>query len=306
MSEWQTEAYAISADHARVYPVGKAKPPEGWKPDLQKGLDAALPFPWPEAYVKRYRQPFNPWAFFRNALALCTYWKQTKSAETRKILEALHARLLEYSTLRDGQRFLLYNFEKSYRRQYKVDVPWTSAYASGAALIGLTSVYKCADMPEALATAKEVLAGLANPIDPRGARPDDLWVSFLDEAGYLWFEEKPLDQVEQPRILNGHIRTLTGLYIYWAHTKDDAAMPLLQAGIKTIENYALRYRKPGGINAYDLMQPYIADYSPIRTIRQQDILFRMTRDPVFAKYRDLFEADMRDEIQQMEKAAETQ
>jgi hypothetical protein len=144
---------------------------------------------------------------------------------------------------------------------------------------------------------KEILAGLARPIDPGEPRPE-YWVSFVDERGYLWFEEQPLDQVEQPRILNGHIRALTGLYFYWAHTKDEIALSLLEAGIKTIEDNALAYRRPGAINAYDQMQPDVADYGPARTTDQQDILFRLTGDPVFAKYRDMFEEDMRDEIQE--------
>lgn len=293
-TEWQTEPYTISERQDEVYPIAKVAPPKGWSPDLSKGLDAALPFPWPKAYVEKYRQPFNPWAFFRNVTALCTHWKATGNEETKAILKGLHARLLEYSALQNGQRFLLYRFPKPYRKK-PVAVPWTSAYASGAALIGLTYMAECIDMPEARTTAKEVLAGLANPIDPRQERPP-LWVSFVDERGFLWFEEKPLDQVEQPRILNGHIRALTGLYVYWVHTKDETALRLLRAGIKTIEEYAPAYRIPGEINAYDMMQPPVADYSPERTIGQQDILFKMTGDPAFAAYRDMFEADMRDEI----------
>jgi len=295
-STWVTKNYTISDDDMNVFPVRTASPPKGWEPDLTQGLDAALPLPWPDAYAKARGQPFNPWAFFRNVSILCSHWKKTGNAETHRILGLLHKRLLEYSVLREGKRFLLYQFEKDYRGKYHVRVPWASAYASGAALIGLTTMAQCANRPEVLHTAREVLVGLASPIDPRNDRPD-LWVSFVDEAGYLWFEEKPLDQVEQPRILNGHIRALTGIYIYWVHTKDETALALLRSGIKTIEDHALRYRNPGGINAYDLMQPYIADYGPERTVVQQDILYRMTGDPVFAKYRDIFGADMRDEIE---------
>jgi len=303
-SEWQTENYATSDNHPEVYPITAMSPPKSWEPDLSNGLDAALPFPWPDKYIEKFKQPFNPWAFFRNASALCSHYEISKSGETLKIIQALYDRLLEYSAERDGQRFLLYNFKKGYRG-IAVDVPWTSAYASGAALIGLTFMSECADMPEALTTAKEVLAGLASPIDPSKNRPD-LWVSFVDDRGFLWFEEKPLDQVEQPRILNGHIRALTGLYIYWAHTKDEEALPLLRAGIKTIEEYAPSYRIPGKVNAYDMIQPPVDDYGPERTIAQQDILFKMTGEPVFAIYRDVFEMDMRDEIEAAKAVAVTE
>jgi len=291
---WQTEDYNISPDHSQVYPISKAKPPNGWRPDLSEGLDASLPFPWPDSYLKR-DHPFNPWAFFRNASSLCTHFAETKNDETRAIIRALYERMLDYTEDRDGQRFVLYKFPKNYRK-IPVDVPWTSAYGSGAALIGLTLISECADMPEAAKTAKEVLAGLANPIVPREERPR-YWVSFVDDRDFLWFEEKPLDQVEQPRILNGHIRALTGIYIYWAHTKDEEALKLLRAGLKTVEEYAPAYRIAGKINAYDLMQPPLDDYGPERTIDQQNILYKMTGEPVFAIYRDVFEADMRDEIE---------
>lgn len=296
-AEWKTEAYAISLDKGDVFPVSDISPSKGWAPDISAGLDASLPFPWPEEYVEKYRQPFNPWAFFRNAAALCTYYDNTGDQRARQLMSALRDRLIEYSTLRDGQRFILYTFPKGYRK-IDVEVPWTSAYASGAALVGLSLMAECADLPDMLATGKEVLAGLAHPIDPTKARPD-LWVSFIDESGYLWFEEKPLDQEEQPRILNGHIRALTGLYTYWVHTGDSGALELLRAGIKTVEDNAPQYRVPGGINRYDLMGEPIADYGPERTISQQDILYKMTGDPVFAIYRDVFEADMRDDIERL-------
>lgn len=293
-SRWRRRRYRICRDTAKVYAVERTKPPKGWKPDLSGGLDAALPFPWPERYSRK-GQNFNPWAFFRNAAALCTHLAATGDDETRRILVALHERLLEHTVARDRRRFVVYRFVSPYRDHYRTAVPWTSAYASGAALIGLTLMAVRAGMPEAMTTAKEVLAGMAGPIDPRRERPH-LWVSFVDERGFLWFEEKPLDQVDQPRILNGHIRALTGLYIHWAFTGDRTALKLLRGGIRTIEEYAPAYRVPGGINSYDMLEPRVDDYSPARTISQQEILYRMTGEPVFAAYRDAFKADMGERV----------
>ncbi|WP_336071468.1 D-glucuronyl C5-epimerase family protein [Nitratireductor rhodophyticola] len=291
-----TKNYDINEDPGKVLAIGVGRSPKNWKPDIGRGLDAAIPLPWPEKYVEEYKQPFNFWSFFRNVQQLCAHFDETGSEETRAILKALYDRLLEYSELRDGQRFGLYKFKQGYRsNSIPVEWPWTSAYASGAALIGLSNMWECAKIDGALDTAHEFLAALSNPIDPREGRPQ-FWVSFVDDRGYLWFEEKPLDRIEQPRILNGHIRTLVGLYEYYARTESEEALKLLRAGIRTIEEYAPYYRVPGKINAYDMLQPYNDDYGPKRTIGQQDILYRMTNEPVFAIYRDVFELDMRDEI----------
>lgn len=78
-----------------------------------------------------------------------------------------------------------------------------------------------------------------------------------------------------------------------AYTGDQDALDLLRAGICTVEEYAMQYRRKGKINAYDLLDPYIADYGPERTINQQHILHAMTGEPIFQTYAMKFEADMR-------------
>ena len=75
---WQIKNYAITDQRDEVFPWASiTQPPEKWKPDLSEGLDIALPFPWPEAYINQYKQPFNPWTFVKNALALCNYLRET-------------------------------------------------------------------------------------------------------------------------------------------------------------------------------------------------------------------------------------
>jgi hypothetical protein len=68
---------------------------------------------------------------------------------------------------------------------------------------------------------------------------------------------------------------------------------LLRAGIFTVEEYAMSYRRDGMINAYDMLDPYIADYGPERTVEQQIILYKMTGEKIFLDYSQIFEADIR-------------
>ena len=288
-TEYEVGQYRISPEEGAVFAVAARRVPSGWRPIPGASLDEGLPFPWPPKYVDVFKQPFNPHGFFTNAAALANEYGRSGDPEIADMARALHARFLEYTAQRGTARFVIYTFAKSYRR-IKIPPPWTSAYASGAGLIGLALLTDAGLVPREDGTADELLRGLGTPAT--SLREDDLWVSFVDDDGCLWFEEMPLPQVEQPRILNGHIRALTGLYIHWVRRQTPLALELLRAGILTIERHAMEFRRPGEINRYDLLEPPIADYGPDRTIDQQDFLWRMTGDATFARYRDVFRADI--------------
>jgi hypothetical protein len=293
-ARYKTKNYSINTNHYEVYPIVKSGFPKDWTPNLTLDLDDALPFPWPDKYITLFKQPFAPWSFFRNAAALYNYYSQTGDVTALDLMEKLYARFLEYTLEDNEQMFVLYRFKKPYRG-IDVAVPWTSAYASGAALIGLTLMNECLGKAEILQVARKILGGLGGAIDTRETRPR-YWVSFVDPHGFLWFEEMPLDQETQPRILNGHIRAITGLYIYYVFTKDQMALDLLRSGIRTVEEYTPYYRKEGKVNAYDLLEPYIPDYGPYRTIDQQRMIWKMTGETIFKTYSDLFESDISEHL----------
>ena len=289
MPDFATEAFQISPEESAVFDVASRRAPKGWLPRPELALDDQLPYPWPEKYLTVFRQPFNPHGFFTNAAALANEYRRRTDPAVAVVAHGLYERMREYSTLRADSRFLVYTFPKSYRR-ITVHPPWTSAYASGAALIALTLLGDSGAIDGEVPEAEQILRGLAAL---RGrAVGEDLWVSFVDNDGCLWFEEMPLPQEDQPRILNGHIRALTGLYIYWVRRSSRLALDLLRAGTLTVKRHAMDYRRPGQVNSYDLLQPPIADYGPDRTVIQQDFLWRMTGDEAFAHYRDAFASDI--------------
>ncbi len=285
----KSKPYKINKKTNYVLKTNKIIPPKGWEPNSKTELDLSLPYSWPKRYINIYKQPFHPYQFFKNAAALCTHYKATGNEETLNIIRRLYDRFLQYTENFNGALFVVYRFRHVYMRQVNV-IPWTSGYASGAALLGLTLIAECAGMNEAENTAEQILDGMARVISTK-ERPR-FWVTFADSSNYLWFEEYPLRQTQQPRVLNGHIRALTGLYYFWTHTRNPTALKLLRAGITTVERYAPEYRIPGETNAYQLLQPSLPDYGPKRTIKQQGILYRMTGDPVFLRYRDMFQTDM--------------
>jgi hypothetical protein len=54
----------------------------------------------------------------------------------------------------------------------------------------------------------------------------------------------------------------------------------------------MRFLSADAVNRYDLLEPYLADYSTERAVTQQKVLFRMTGDPIFARYRSKFLAEL--------------
>jgi hypothetical protein len=121
---------------------------------------------------------------------------------------------------------------------------------------------------------------------------EEYWVTFVDDDGYLWLEEMPLPVDPQPRILNGHIRGITGIYTYWLINGGGDAKWLLSSALQTVKDHIHLYRRPGKANAYDLLQKTKIDYGPRRTVKQQKELFWITGDPIFKEMSEKFAADM--------------
>ena len=109
------------------------------------------------------------------------------------------------------------------------------------------------------------------------------WISFIDDSQYLWFEEYPSSTEPQPRVLNGHIGALMGIYSYYRLWPNDEAKRLLQAGITTLNQYFVDSRRPGAVNRYCLADRESVDDGPKRAILQQRWLNNITGDDFFAQ-----------------------
>ena len=274
-------------DPDRVLTVGRAP---GWEPRPGLDLDAQLPVSWPKAYVTRHRQHFAPWPFQVNAALLASYVRAHPESRSlvRPIADALHRRLLEHTARVDGARFVTYGFNRRYDG-VRVRAPWTSGLGNGAAISGLMALDHVFHDPRFLRTARELAAAYRIA----GPTRDHLWFSLVADEGFLWFEEQPLDDAVQPMILNGHVTALTGLYYLWDRGgRDPQVLELLDAGLMAALHYGPRFRVPGGTNRYQLREPGHADYGPERTVRQQQVMYAMTRDRRFLELRNLFAADM--------------
>lgn len=268
-----------------------ASPPPSWVARNEGDLEARLPLPWPtEVSDKPLDQPFNAWRFYDNALRISNHDAMSTSEEAAldQLAHDLVDRLLDYSERHDGARFVVNRFERTYKRQ-TVAPPWCSGYSNGAALLGLCRLHERFGAERFRAVSDELFAAFSVF---RG-ETDGLWFSEVDGSGYLWFVEMPLPGREkQPRILNGHIRAIEGLYYYARRFGSASVRALVQAACTTVQRYVLEYRRPGEVNAYDLTFPEYPDYGPKRTVEQQRFLAKVTGDPFFVESADTFLTDM--------------
>ena len=81
-----------------------------------------------------------------------------------------------------------------------------------------------------------------------------------------------------------------GIYEYIKYVEPEADKRILYAAIHAIKSRVGEYRIPNQINLYD-MHDFLQDYSPSRTVEQQNDLWMMTEDSIFLKYRNLFLQD---------------
>lgn len=282
--------YSIDFSRSPLGPYYRAKVLPEWVPVESGTLEARMPMPWPTHFSnKPLDQPFNPWRFLDNALRIANRVPadRSESLALQRLARELVGRLVEYSELEDGSRYVVYRFDREYKG-HKVAAPWTSAYGNGAALLGMCRLCERFEDEHFDAIASELFTAFLQFRDGGG-----YWICEVDEGGYVWFVEMPLPgDVKQPRILNGHIRAIQGVFYYARHSGDPDARLLAQAGCTTVQRYAREYRRPGQVNRYDLSFPQYPDYGPKRTVDQQRFLAELTGDDFFADTAEMFLTDM--------------
>lgn len=120
---------------------------------------------------------------------------------------------------------------------YDLKAPWYSGMAQGHATIVLLAAYLITNDEAYLDFAKKVVAILGIQTTSGGAMIP------LDD-GTVWFEEyaDPLKDIsESPRVLNGHVFAVDGLFFYWMITKDTGVRTLLEKGILGVDRNIHRY-----------------------------------------------------------------
>lgn len=273
-------------------------PPAGWRPPAPgTPLDDAVPLGWDDAVAGSDGARFSPFGFATNAGALCTAREQhpDRTGDIDGWIDALHTRLLDHTEVRGDARFVIYDFAHDYRR-WTLEPGWVSAYGNARAIQGELLLHRCTRDARHLETAYALYRAFVHAV----ATPDRIvptgehrWLTSVGVDGLLWFEEAPLPGRRSPRILNGHNTAVLSLYYLheWGGRDPDVRW-MLEAGLTSVAALGERFRVPGGINRYDLLEPAVEDYGPERTVRQQEALHAITGAPVFDELARTFRRDV--------------
>jgi hypothetical protein len=254
------------------------------KSSTESPLENKLAAPWPESYVKIYRQLFNPKSFSLNALSFSCHYNE-KNDEWNKIFQTqLLKRFQDYTVIDKNGLFVEYKFD--YRAlDYPLKAPWRSAFAQGRVLAGLSYIYSVSPSKE----LRQLMDAVFQSFLPNNRNYE---VSFYDSHNYLWLDEYPLPNTDKPSsyVLNGHIWALLGIYEYWKITDNNKAEKLLREAIETVRDNISLFRFSGRVNCYDLKTCEL-DYDTQRAHRQIGWLHEITGHPSFLLHYKVFKRD---------------
>lgn len=201
---------------------------------------------------------------------------------------------LKYS-IQDGKsRFVVYKFDLK-RTDYIIKAPWVSAIGSGFVIRALVKIYqlkKDRHLLEIIRQYARPFFNIHSSVHPKTSK----WFTWLDDNGFIWFDEYPGSDNLPSLVLNGHIHSMHAIHSFLKILPDcqekEHYLDLYQAALTTIKYNALNFRRPNKINRYSIREFNKDDYLPERTVRQQKELYKVTGDKFFLANANLFQKDI--------------
>jgi hypothetical protein len=223
---------------------------------------------------------FHPWQWSQNLIAA------TAAAEIESLLV-----IAEPFVTRTGDGdFYRYPFVHTVG-DVTLQPPWYSAFAQGHIVAAFVRLHRQTGEAKWLERARRALMPVLVPASNRsGAEP---WVTFVEEKGYVWFEDYADAAPGDPRVLNGHIQALMGIYAFHRVEPSDGTLLALRAGITTVQRYFAKVRRPGHDIRYGAGLGELRDNGQQRAANLLGWLHRLTNDAFFAAARDAVLTDMK-------------
>jgi len=177
--------------------------------------------------------------------ALANYNHYVKTGKSLYRVEFLkHADWLANNQIITPKDFGVWDYEFNYPA-YKCQSPWISAMAQGQAISVLTRAYQLTGDINYLRTANLAIGSFKYSVDEGGVR-------FIDTDKNVFYLEYPCDLDLPPRVLNGFIFSLLGLYDHYQFTGNLESLKLFNEGIRTLKLKAKDYDTDNWTN-YDLL-----------------------------------------------------
>jgi heparosan-N-sulfate-glucuronate 5-epimerase len=180
-----------------------------------------------------------------------------------------------------------HHFDWEYRSPLKA--PWYSALAQGQGISLLVRAYRETGDTRYAEAAEHAFASFLKPTTEGG-------VTFTDDRGHLWFEEYIVSP--PTHILNGFIWAAWGVYDYFLATQNSAAQELFAQAVHTLRinlhHYDLGfwslYEQTGRRQSGTLLPMVSSLFYHRLHLVQLHVMHRLTRDEMFARVADKWEA----------------
>jgi hypothetical protein len=161
---------------------------------------------------------------------------------------------------------------------YNLSEPWRSSMAQAQALGVLIRAYELTHEIKYLNTAEKLLISFFVEVKDGGVTyktPNDGW----------WYELYAGDSSAQPRVLNGMLFSLMGIYDYYNRTNDSDAKYLFDQGLISLKKTLVLYDNNSS-SYYDILKtPAKFEYHTAQTALLEN-LHNITGDDLFQKFHD--------------------
>lgn len=132
-------------------------------------------------------------------------------------------------------------------------IPWYSSEGQGLLLSALVRLSDTTGDTVWRKRSDPVFAALTRVrnFGPDGAPPPRAWLTFVDDDGFLWFEQYA-GGIAPSAVVPGHLAALLGVYDYWRLTDNPVAKLLFEGGTTTMLHYLPQIRRKGRPSLYAL------------------------------------------------------
>lgn len=194
---------------------------------------------------------YNPVTIAHTAMAF--YDRYLKTGEVNSKIRFLNN--INWLMRNQKNYYFRYEFKHRHASAPPMNRGWISAMAQGEGLGVLCVAFHATGDYKYLNCAKHIFRTLYN-------NTDSLWCFGIDNKGYYWLEEYPTEDF--CHVLNGMLYALWGIWDYYVVTRDQFALTLFKAGIRTIsDQYPTWKNRKLGWSFYCWHRPMYASYHQI-------------------------------------------
>lgn len=201
-------------------------------------------------------------------------WVAKKSESARQKFMNCINRLVEMTTVRDNYALYEYPFQQAYFPTVKA--PWRSGLSSAWAINALLKAHQLTHDDVYIQKCNALLRGFYVPIQSGG-------FTYMENTGW-WYEEYADTNLQTPRVINGHIYAMLGVYDLWKYTQNDSAKFIFQKGLEALKSNIQLYDVGDGWSYYDIHQKISDKEYQYKMIDLMKQLHEITGEQIFEDY----------------------